>query len=433
MGDNRLPKKGIVDSLIDINHKLKAIQRQLCCSTTPVDTGVTTFNTRTGDVTLVTGDVTTALGFTPYNATNPSNYIALSSPITGYVVGSNAALAATDTLLQAFGKIQGSLNGKINNQATVQAGAVYNVVRGIITQAAGGTSATQFPANQVDALTVTGGKGASTTFSGTTAQGARGGQINITGGAGGDISVATGGAAGQGGQVRLLAGNGGNASSAGTTAGQGGVAELQAGDAGVSSGGANVAQPGYASVKAGNAAITGNGNGGDVFLIGGMGNGTGKAGNIYLGTGPGGSFANARGNIAIAGDTGFPPVYKLELNGDLFLSNKVAPTTPTGGGVIYVDSTDNDLHYVDASGINTNLTGGLKGGTATFNADGSLDSFTIPHGLTSVTAHVVTRNSDSGGNLFETQISGANINVHFVSGAPANGLVIVVNWMAFGS
>ena len=37
--------------------------------------GVTSFNTRTGAVTLSGSDVTTALGYTPYNATNPAGYI----------------------------------------------------------------------------------------------------------------------------------------------------------------------------------------------------------------------------------------------------------------------------------------------------------------------------------------------------------------------
>lgn len=37
--------------------------------------GLTSFNTRTGAITLTSSDVTTALGFTPYNATNPSGYI----------------------------------------------------------------------------------------------------------------------------------------------------------------------------------------------------------------------------------------------------------------------------------------------------------------------------------------------------------------------
>jgi hypothetical protein len=37
--------------------------------------GVSSFNTRTGAVTLSSGDVTGALGYTPYNSTNPSGYI----------------------------------------------------------------------------------------------------------------------------------------------------------------------------------------------------------------------------------------------------------------------------------------------------------------------------------------------------------------------
>ena len=37
--------------------------------------GVTSFNTRTGAITLSSTDVTTALGYTPYNSTNPNGYI----------------------------------------------------------------------------------------------------------------------------------------------------------------------------------------------------------------------------------------------------------------------------------------------------------------------------------------------------------------------
>jgi hypothetical protein len=74
--------------------------------------GVSSFNTRTGAVTLTSGDVTGALGFTPYNATNPNSYIALSSAITGYTAGTNTALAATDTLLAALGKLQGQVTAR---------------------------------------------------------------------------------------------------------------------------------------------------------------------------------------------------------------------------------------------------------------------------------------------------------------------------------
>jgi hypothetical protein len=41
--------------------------------------GVASFNTRTGAVTLSSSDVTTALTFTPYNSTNPSGFITISS------------------------------------------------------------------------------------------------------------------------------------------------------------------------------------------------------------------------------------------------------------------------------------------------------------------------------------------------------------------
>ena len=44
----------------------------------PGTVGVTTFNSRTGDVSLLSSDVTGALGFTPYSNTNPNNYITIS-------------------------------------------------------------------------------------------------------------------------------------------------------------------------------------------------------------------------------------------------------------------------------------------------------------------------------------------------------------------
>jgi hypothetical protein len=44
--------------------------------------GVTSFNTRTGAVTLSSGDVTGALGFTPYNSTNPSGFTTNTGTVT---------------------------------------------------------------------------------------------------------------------------------------------------------------------------------------------------------------------------------------------------------------------------------------------------------------------------------------------------------------
>lgn len=44
--------------------------------------GVTSFNTRTGAVTLSSSDVTTALGYTPYNSTNPNGYTSNTGTVT---------------------------------------------------------------------------------------------------------------------------------------------------------------------------------------------------------------------------------------------------------------------------------------------------------------------------------------------------------------
>lgn len=69
--------------------------------TSTVTGGVTTFNTRSGAVTLTSGDVTGALGFTPYNSTNPSGYITSSGSISG-----NAATATNASQLNGITAVQ---------------------------------------------------------------------------------------------------------------------------------------------------------------------------------------------------------------------------------------------------------------------------------------------------------------------------------------
>lgn len=58
---------------------------------------VTSFNTRIGAVTLISGDVTGALGFTPYNATNPVGYITASA-LTPYALLNSPAFTGTPSL-----------------------------------------------------------------------------------------------------------------------------------------------------------------------------------------------------------------------------------------------------------------------------------------------------------------------------------------------
>jgi len=72
-------------------------------SKTYVDTkaassGVTQFNSRTGAVTLSSTDVTTALTFTPYNATNPASYVNAAGAAAAAPVQSVAGHTGTVTL-----------------------------------------------------------------------------------------------------------------------------------------------------------------------------------------------------------------------------------------------------------------------------------------------------------------------------------------------
>ena len=55
-------------------------------------------------------DIISALGYTPYNATNPSNYIAFASSLTGLAI-TGGAITSASTILGAFGALQNQING----------------------------------------------------------------------------------------------------------------------------------------------------------------------------------------------------------------------------------------------------------------------------------------------------------------------------------
>lgn len=69
---------------------------------------------------LASTSATGALSSTDWNTFN--NKLNLTSPITGYTQGVNTALADTDTILQAFGKVQGQINARISG--TIASGQV---------------------------------------------------------------------------------------------------------------------------------------------------------------------------------------------------------------------------------------------------------------------------------------------------------------------
>jgi len=117
-------------------------------------TAVTSFNTRGGAVSLTGGDVTTALGYTPYNTTNPSNYqtgtqvsSAVSASVANYVPLSQRAKANGVATLDASGviptsQLPGTVTGTLNyrggwNAATNTPAATSGAHMGGIVQAAG--------------------------------------------------------------------------------------------------------------------------------------------------------------------------------------------------------------------------------------------------------------------------------------------------------
>jgi hypothetical protein len=91
--------------------------------------GVTSFNTRTGAVTLSSSDVTTALGFTPYNSTNPSGYITASSlssylplaggTMTGNLINGSGTTSSIPSWMKILttDSVQSGLGSVFNNKA----------------------------------------------------------------------------------------------------------------------------------------------------------------------------------------------------------------------------------------------------------------------------------------------------------------------------
>lgn len=66
-------------------------------------------------------------------ASYSSGSITLSSPITGYTVGPNTPLSATDTILQAFGKLQGQINAVSSTPANPTALVGTTAINGVAT------------------------------------------------------------------------------------------------------------------------------------------------------------------------------------------------------------------------------------------------------------------------------------------------------------
>jgi hypothetical protein len=88
-----------------------------------IDGGVTSFNTRTGAITLGSGDVTTALGFTPYNATNPNGYTTNTGTVTSVGgTGTVSGLTLTGTVTGSGNLTLGGTLSLTSGQVTTALG-----------------------------------------------------------------------------------------------------------------------------------------------------------------------------------------------------------------------------------------------------------------------------------------------------------------------
>ena len=87
--------------------------------------GVSTFNTRTGTVTLANTDVNTALGFTPYSAANPNGYTSN--------VGTVTSVAGTGTVSGL------TLTGTVAGSGSLTLGGTLSLTSGNVTTALGFT------------------------------------------------------------------------------------------------------------------------------------------------------------------------------------------------------------------------------------------------------------------------------------------------------
>ena len=171
--------------------------------------GVTSFNTRTGAVTLSSSDVTTALTYTPYNgSTNPNGYVNSSQAASAAPVQSVFGRTGTVTLQSS--DVTGALtsgsiaNSKLANSTIVVNGVTLTLgdTNDTITAAAGTLTGTTLASNVVTSSLTTVGTIVTGVWNGTAITNSYLANSTITHSAGTGISI-TGGTTSLGGTVTI--------------------------------------------------------------------------------------------------------------------------------------------------------------------------------------------------------------------------------------
>jgi len=260
------------------------------------------------------------------------------------LVLADTTATSTPTLQQVFNTETG---GSVLTKNDTIAGGGFNwrMINMGITSIAQNAKTAVTGANgtaNVSPLVVTGGAGGATSYSTGTVIGGAAGEITITGGTGGAITgTPTTGIGGTGGGLTLLAGDGG----AGTTnGGVGGYVEVQGGTGGNGTSGGTA---GYSALKGGNAGSTGNAGGGNVFIVPGIGNGTGKSGTTFIGVSPSYTIS---GNTVI-GNTSDNYTNLLQVNGSVNINKDSLAITTGKKWKVMIDTATGNLVRDSTTGV----------------------------------------------------------------------------------
>ncbi|PUZ21814.1 hypothetical protein DCC81_24820 [Chitinophaga parva] len=270
-----------------------------------------------------------------------------------------------------------------NSQFKASGFPVFNVDKGAINQVDSGTSATQFAISMTQPFKVQGGKGLSTTYNaGTSAQAGSAGTIQIYGGAGGDQfgTAITSGGGGVGGNLDFTAGAGGLSMGNGTYAGTGGNVTLQGGNAGATTTSSNPGTPGYVKVAGGSQPAGSKGDGGDIFIIPGA-KGTGRDGDVMLGTSPSGPLVRGRTLVSYPQGTVISRTQRFQVNGSSYFADSVITSTSLVGATLTVTTGGASGKVLTSDGV------GNASWQSPSSTPGALKDFYTTIGNTSATAN----------------------------------------------